>query len=574
MKKGMSFVGKICLAALSLLIITAVVTTGIGVTKVKKAYYDSFEEELFLSAVQLSDIVSHQWEGDWSISEDGELLKGDTAIHDTLQAQLDALTERTEISYTLFYGNVRYVTTMFDSTTGERMEGTTASEAVTDIVIDNGEEYLAANFDIGGKKWYAYYCPLTNSDGTVVGMIFAGRETDDVETALSAAGLNMISVAIIFILISIIVGVYMIITARKITKNVVGGLKELSQGNLTVTFEEKYINRKDEYGEITRSADELRAKLVDVISTTLELSDEVTKSGESLSTSAETASHVSDQVAEAVGDISKGAVAQAENVEDSVGNTNDMGNSIDDINVSVDDLSNATVEMLDAAKRTVLALDELMEQNKTVMASMVDIDNQIKATNKAVKEIADASNSISEIASQTNLLSLNASIEAARAGEYGKGFGVVASEIGSLAEQSKTAAITINDIVENLVDESSKSMEIIEKLSEGFTQQNEQLNDTKSDMDGVLSNVNNVEQNTETISHKVHLLKTAREQLTDIISELSAISQQNAASSEETNASMEELNATFALISNSASDLKGLAESLNNKVNFFKLATE
>jgi methyl-accepting chemotaxis protein len=251
-----------------------------------------------------------------------------------------------------------------------------------------------------------------------------------------------------------------------------------------------------------------------------------------------------------------------------------MGDSIDEIGVSVEDLSSATTQMLTAAKRTVEALDGLMEQNKTVMASMLDIDAQIKATNNAVKKIADASHSITEISSQTNLLSLNASIEAARAGDYGKGFGVVANEIGLLAQQSNTAATTINEIVEDLVTDSTKSMEIIEELNAAFNEQSSQLTSTKSDMDGVVTGVNSVEQNTQTISDKVNMLNSSKAQLIDLIAELSAISQQNAASTEETNASMEELNATFALISNSASDLKDLADSLNQKMNFFQLAAE
>ena len=251
-----------------------------------------------------------------------------------------------------------------------------------------------------------------------------------------------------------------------------------------------------------------------------------------------------------------------------------MGDNINEINVSVEDLSNATSEMLTAAKRTVDALDSLMEQNKTVMASMLDIDAQIKATNEAVKKIADASHSITEISSQTNLLSLNASIEAARAGDYGRGFGVVANEIGQLAQQSNTAAVTINEIVADLISDSTKSMEIIGELNDAFNKQSEQLGGTKTDMDGVVANVNNVGQNAQTISDKVQMLNSSKAQLVDLIAELSAISEENAASTEQTNASMEELNATFSLISDSATDLKELADNLNEKMNFFQLATE
>ena len=572
-KSKFSFIGKLCGSALLMLIAMSIIVTAVGVSMVKKAYYDSFAEELHISALQVSEMAS-QWSGDWSLNSDNELMKGDVAIHDIFQSQLDSLSEKTGISYTVFFQNVRKITTLTDADTGLRMEGTTASEAVTSTVISGGSEYLSTDLEIGGNSWYAYYLPIRNSDGSVVGMIFAGRSTEDVESSLSSAAMKMNAVSAVVLLISFIIGLTMLLVSKKIVKDVVSGLEKLGNGDLSASFDSKNISRKDEFGDIVRSADGLKNKLNEVISATLALSGEVTKSGDSLSTSAQTASHVSTQVAEAVGDISKGAVSQAESVETSASNTNEMGDSIDEIGVSVEDLSSATTQMLTAAKRTVEALDGLMEQNKTVMASMLDIDAQIKATNNAVKKIADASHSITEISSQTNLLSLNASIEAARAGDYGKGFGVVANEIGLLAQQSSTAATTINEIVEDLVTDSTKSMEIIEELNAAFNEQSSQLTSTKSDMDGVVTGVNSVEQNTQTISDKVSMLNSSKAQLIDLIAELSAISQQNAASTEETNASMEELNATFALISNSASDLKDLADSLNQKMNFFQLAAE
>lgn len=572
-KSKLSFIGKLCGTALLMLVAMSIIITAVGVSMVEKAYYDSFAEELHISALQVSEMAG-QWQGDWSLNSDNDLMKGDVAIHDIFQSQLDSLSEKTGISYTVFFQNVRKITTLTDSDTGLRMEGTTASEAVTSTVISGGSEYLSTDLEIGGNSWYAYYLPIRNSDGSVVGMIFAGRSTDDVAASIASAARRMSIISGIILLASFAIGLTMLLVSKRIVKDVVNGLEKLGKGDLSASFEDKNINRKDEFGDIVRSADGLKNKLNEVISATLALSGEVTKSGDNLSTSAQTASHVSSQVAEAVGDISKGAVSQAESVETSASNTNEMGDSIDEIGVSVEDLSSATTQMLTAAKRTVEALDGLMEQNKTVMASMMDIDAQIKATNNAVKKIADASHSITEISSQTNLLSLNASIEAARAGDYGKGFGVVANEIGLLAQQSSTAATTINEIVEDLVSDSTKSMEIIEELNAAFNEQSSQLTSTKSDMDGVVTGVNSVEQNTQTISDKVNMLNASKAQLIDLIAELSAISQQNAASTEETNASMEELNATFALISNSAADLKDLADSLNQKMNFFQLAAE
>ena len=574
MKKTRNMVRTIILIASVLALLMSALIGFIGYRHVKNAYMDSFSEELRATAIMMEDIVSHQNDGEWRLAANGELMKGNTLVHDALQTQIDNLHERTGVHFTLFYGDTRYVTSMVDAETGLRMEGTKASAEIVNTVINGNQEYLADNLEIGGESWYAYYLPLKNNDGTVVGMIFAGRDTSVVDNNLKMALRAIIIVYFVFFLFNWGVARFLISTSTKAMKDIVGGLKKMEDGELNFYIDDKTFNRKDELGAIAKSSAELRDKLQEVIKVTKDLSEEVSKSGASLSSSAETASQVADQVASAVEDISRGAISQAENVEDSMNNTNELGDSIEEITDSIEGLTTAATEMLTGADRTVETLSLLMDKNENVMTSMQNINDQICLTNDSVKEIADASNIITSISEQTNLLSLNASIEAARAGEYGRGFAVVAAEIGSLAEQSKQAAVSINKIVENLVGESEKSVETIEQLNADVTEQNAHLTNTKADMDAVIENVNNVESSTKMISEKIHLLNGLKKSFGEIIEELSAISQENAASTEETNASMEELNSTFAVISDAAGDLREMAETLNEKMGYFTLELE
>ena len=543
----------------------------IGYKHIKDAYYASFEEGLHAAAILLKGDLSNQYTGDWKVTNDGVLIKGGIAVHDIFEEQLDELSESTGMDFTIFFGDTRYVTSLVDAETGKRMEGTKASETVVTEVLQDCNEYLATDLEIGGKKWYAYYLPLRNSDGSVVGMVFAGRDTSIVTENLAAASRAIVYVFVGFFLFNFIVARILITKSSKSIRDIVNGLQSLEDGELDFFIHDRTFNRKDELGVIAASSAQVRDKLQDVIAATKQLSKDVTASGENLASSAASASRVAEQVTGAVEEISRGAASQAESMENSVNNTTELGNSIDDITDSIENLSSAANEMLTGANRTVDTLNALMNKNEDVMVSMNDINTQIRLTNDSVKDIAEASNIITAIAEQTRLLSLNATIEAARAGDHGKGFTVVATEIGTLSEQSKNAAVSINKIVETLVRESQKSVETIKLLSESMQEQNKDLNNTKEDMDIVVANVNNVEGSTKVIADKIHLLNELKVSFSDIIEELSAISQQNAASTQETNASMEELNATFALISEAAADLRVMAETLSDKMEFFTL---
>ncbi len=570
-RKNRNMVRTIILIATFLACVMCSCVGYIGFSHIQEAYYTSFAEGLHAAAVLLDDEFSNEFAGDWSLSEDGQLMKGETAVHDIYQAQLDSLHNKTGMHYTLFYGDTRMVTSLTDATTGKRMEGTKASDVVISEVLRQGKEYLATNFEIAGEKWYAYYLPLTNSDGSVVGMVFAGRDTSIVVGNMKTAARALLFTFIGFFFFNWGVARVIISRSSRSIRDIIGGLQSLEDGELSFYIDDRTFNRKDELGVIAASSAQVRDKLQDVISATKKLSDDVTKSGITLASSAESASRVAEQVTCAVEDISRGAASQAESMENSVNNTNEMGDSIDNITGKIEELSNAANEMLTGAQRTVDTLGNLMDKNVDVMSSMKDINEQIRMTNDSVKEIAEASNVITAIAEQTHLLSLNATIEAARAGEYGKGFTVVASEIGNLSQRSKESAVAIKKIVETLVSESQKNVEIIEQLGQSMKEQNSQLTTTKADMDAVVENVNNVDNSTKLIAEKIHMLNDLKASFTDIISELSAISQQNAASSEETNASMEELNSTFALISNAANDLRDMAETLNEKMAYFTI---
>lgn len=570
MKRNQKLVVKLMGVSLIAVIVTAGILTVLSAVEIDNAYEETITELLQNQARSLADTYDTAFEGDWTQDADGNVIKEGVIINGNHE-MVDELKEDTGLDYTLIWGDTRIATTLMKEGTNERNEGTQISADVW-ARIQKGETVNVRGITIGGIKYDACYTPLTQTDGrTVVGSAFAARQSESVTSHIRKAVLTMVIVAAVIVGIITFIGVMMGRDANRAMMAIVAALEKLSGGNLAVKIDPELLKRKDELGTIAENTKTMDEKLKEVISVTLELSGSVSNSGEDLSESAEQATQASGQVTEAVDDISKGAVSQAESIQVSANNTNDIGSDIEGITTNIDELTEYANRMKEACDSAMDALNRLLKQNENVVSSMQVIDTQIRATNDAVKDISQASEIITDISSQTNLLSLNASIEAARAGEAGKGFAVVATEIGSLATQSGEAAVKINDVVKNLVAESEKSVKTIEELNQEFEAQSQQLDQTRNDMTSMADGVQNVTDSSVMIADKVQNLGRAKNNLTEIIEDLSAISEENAASTEQTNASMEELNATFELINTSARDLKQLAVQLNDEMSFFKL---
>ncbi len=576
-RKG-RIVRKIVSIAIAAIVATAILLTIVAVIRIQTETVSQIEHTLMVAAYQMNDELSNEYDGDWAY-EDGVLSKGgisendekNISLADELTAQFDELKKYTDLEYTLFMGDTRILTTVIKAGTTERAVGTQASDAVIEHVLKGGQNYLAENITIEGAKYYGYYIPIKNSDGSIVGMIFVGTKASVVTDALRSAIILMGSITLVVLIIVTCLAIFVERRVGHVMDMLTGTLKEVGKGNLRVDMDETLLARKDDLGAIAASTEDLIQELRLAIGKSVQLAGNVSNSGEHLSESSGQATEASGQVSMAVEDISKGAVSQAESIQTAVNDTTDIGNSIDDINASVEELSRHADEMRESCNSALKALNELIAQNEQVVQSVRVIDEQIRETNTAVKDIAEASNMITAISSQTNLLSLNASIEAARAGESGRGFAVVATEIGQLADQSGDAAVKINDIVTNLVAKSEKSVQELAVLTEDFQKQNEQLDATKNDMYQMDEGVQSVFSSTENITERVATLNHAKESLSGIIEDLSAISEENAASSEETTASVQQLNATFAMINESAGDLKELARQLNSEMEFFTL---
>ncbi len=572
MKRKGKLIVKLMGISLIAVIATAVILTLISAIQIDRAFEDTVAEMLQGQAESLADTYDTVYEGEWTTDEEGNVYKGGELISGNYTL-IDELKGDTGLDYTIIWGDTRIATTLLKEGTNERNIGSQISAEVWEKV-QKGEIVNVRNLTIGGQKYDACYTPLVQPDGTVVGCSFAARTTAAVTAHIRSSIMLMVIVAVVIVAIILVIGLMLARDANRAMKGIMEALEKLAGGNLAVKVDPALLKRNDELGTIAENTKDMSEKLRSVISATLELSGNVSASGEDLSESAEQATQASGQVTEAVDDISKGAVSQAESIQVSANNTNDIGSDIEGITANIDELTEYANRMKEACDSAMDALNQLLKQNENVVSSMQVIDTQIRATNDAVKDISQASEIITDISSQTNLLSLNASIEAARAGEAGKGFAVVATEIGSLATQSGEAAVKINDVVKNLVAESEKSVKTIEELNQEFETQSQKLDQTRNDMTSMADGVQNVTDSSVMIADKVQNLGRAKNSLMEIIEDLSAISEENAASTQETNASMEELNATFELINTSARDLKQLATKLNQEMSFFKMNDE
>jgi methyl-accepting chemotaxis protein len=502
--------------------------------------------------------------GTYTVSN-GELMKGTLNITKDTEL-IDSFTENSNSDVTITYGQTRMASSLLDAN-GNRITGTNIADEVW-AEVSKGNTYRVQSITINGADYVAVYTPIYQ-DGKVIGAVFAGHPSEEVTSFITSKSLTMIGISA---LILVVVAASAFWTSAHIAKPIVkaeDAIMELANGNLAVHVDDSVSRRNDEIGDMGKSIDELSGRLRDIVGNIVKITADLNETGEAFSAAAAQSSSASDEVSSAVEDISKGAVSQAEEIENASTQIGYMGQVIEQIVDNVSTLTGTAADMGKSGTESLATIDDLSKSNDKTNQAILEIAEQIKHTDESIKKISSSTALITGIAEQTNLLSLNASIESARAGEAGKGFAVVATEIQKLAVQSNDAALEIQGIIEELLHNSEEMLQQMDDAVVLLREQKEKLDNTKEKVNEVGDGIKVSKQGTDEIKVNADSCDSSRSNVVDIITNLSAISQENAASAEETTASMEELNATIGTLADEAVKLANLSAVLKKDVAFF-----
>lgn len=549
------------------LLVMAIVLTSFSAITLKKGMQQEAADALQYLASGVRAAYNELVKGDFYLAEDGSLMKGDMNLSERTDI-LDAFVEDEDAELTLFYGDVRKSTTLVDQTTGERIVGTTASAEVAKTVL-GGKDFESYDLTINGEHYYAYYEPLYNSDGSVVGMIFIGMPAAEINAFINKSVMGIAGSALAVTILAFVIVLVFGLRLGKAMRKTEETIEEVASGKLTVEIDKKLEKRSDEVGMIMHVLDGLVERLRDVVGQIKDSAAQVHKYGEGLEETAAQTSTTADEISGAVEGISKGAISQAEDIEQATVAVDTMGKAIEGIVAKVEHLAQTAEEMSKAGDEAARNMDELSASNDKTMDAVRRVTETVQQTDASVQQIREAVAMITSIASETSLLSLNASIEAARAGEAGRGFAVVASEIQKLAEESNQSAYRIEEIINNLLADSQRTMEVMGEVNETVDEQQKKLVETKEKFDNVSAGIVTSRENIEQVNTEAQDCDAQRVSVVDIIQNLSAISEENAAAGEETTASMQELNATINMLAQSSQELLKMAEDLNKETEYF-----
>ena len=560
---------KMLILAIIPVLVMGIVAILISNTVVKNKLLDDAKQKL--KATSNAVLAAYdQNAGDYFVNATGDVWKG--AYNVSLSTPfIDDIVAKTEIEVTFFYNDTRLVTSLKDAD-GKRILGSKAGDFLVENVLQDGNEVFTNRVLVDGTFYFGYYVPVhQNNSDEIIGMVFAGMPVKEIYASLNLITM-IFTVAILVILVIAVIGCLLV--SRGIAKSIRNSMdvvKQISEGNLNVEIEQSMLDRKDEAGALSCNTQTLIDNLSAMIG-------KISNNTMTLNASSEEMNAAAGQAGNAVGNINDDLHNMLTGAVEQTGNAQNIKNSIHNMNIhlektlgEVDHLSDETKAMLDARNDVDKSLNQLDASNQDVMTEVENIQKQTQQNNESVEKIIAAVSYISDIADQTNLLSLNASIEAARAGETGKGFAVVAEEIGKLANQSNEASTEISELVNLLSYNSSQTMDIMDSVQDAMNDQTKKLVETANIFKQLQEHVSHVADGVDVIRDATVQLGKETDEIGKDIKNLSDIAQRNEDTVKGTISFSDEVLGTVNSVTEMSTEVSSSANDMAGVVSHFRM---
>lgn len=333
----------------------------------------------------------------------------------------------------------------------------------------------------------------------------------------------------------------------------------------------KFMDRKDETGDMTRSLATMQQNFIGLIEKVKTAAITISTSAQELNATSEEVSVSAEEVANTVEELANGATAQAGETEAGSNQINELDELMIINEKSVGDVVQSSSDVNELVGEGLIVIQDLIQKTDENGRAGEEINDAIIKTSQSADKISIASGMIASIAEQTNLLALNAAIEAARAGDAGRGFAVVAEEIRKLAEQSTRSTKEIDSVVEELMGNSTTAVDLMQEVTKIIQLQVTSVGDTETKYKEISDAINRAANAIDQMSEISVKMDDKKSKILEVIQSLSAIAEENAASTEEVSASMQEQSATIQEVATSSEKLSVIAYDLTENVDQFKL---